>query len=126
MPRRPPTRPEVERYIRDLAELHGWRHHHARFAGLTRDGYADGFPPEVLLRDGRLLFITIAGAGGALAMPEMRWTQELDAARIVEMHLVQRGDLSSLARALAAPAEAHGPTVALPLMAGSRGPPCAS
>jgi hypothetical protein len=123
MPRRPPTRPEVERHIRDLAELHGWRHHHARFAGLTRDGYADGFPPDVALRDGRLLFIAICGARGALTMPEMRWAQELEAVQAFEMHVVQRGDLSSLSRSLAAPSEARVPTAALPLLAGSRAPP---
>jgi hypothetical protein len=96
---RRPSRAELERHIGDLAEAFGWRHHRARCPGLTRDGYLDGFPRDVLVRDGRLVFIAIRGAG-ALSRPEAAWAAELAPVETVEMHVIERGDLPSVARML--------------------------
>ena len=101
MPRKP-SRAELERYVADLALAYGWRCHHTRCPGLTHDGYADGFPPDVLLRDGRLVFVVAS----PLTLPEAAWARELAAVTTVEMHVIQHGDLGPLARALGPQAEA--------------------
>ena len=65
MPRpRHPSRAEVESTVAKLALAYGWEHHHARCAGITQDGYIDGFPADVLYRDGCLLFVLTAAADG--------------------------------------------------------------
>jgi hypothetical protein len=119
---RPPTPTEIERHISDLALAFGWHHHHARYAGRTRDGYADGFPSDVLLRGGRLVLITVAGTNGVLSDPELGWAEALSATPTVEMLIVDRGDLKPLTNALRAPGGQSG---AIPVRAGSRGPPAA-
>jgi hypothetical protein len=100
MPTRQPTRTEIERHISDLAEIYGWRHHHTRCSGLTRNGYADGFPSDVLIRDGRLAFITLTETKASLTPPEMRWAHDLSTAPVVEMHVVGRRDLKALTHVL--------------------------
>lgn len=121
MPRRP-SFAETEQAIGDLAELFGWRHHQGRFQGLTRVGYADGFPADVLLRGHRLLFVTIAGAHGALTPPERRWLDEIASVTSVETLVIQRDDLHPLTRALRPTDDGQ------PLVAGddSRAPPFGS
>ena len=113
MPRTTASRAEIERQIGDLAVAFGWRYHQARCLGLTRAGYADGFPGHVLLRDGRLVFITIAGSAGALIPPEAAWAKELGAVVTVEMHVVQRDDLRALTRVLRPQAKERRPRRAL-------------
>jgi hypothetical protein len=100
VPTRPPTRNEIERHISDLAETYGWRHHHTRCSGLTREGYADGFPSDVLIRDGRLAFIAITDSKALLTPPEARWAHDLSRAPSVELHVVERRALKALTRAL--------------------------
>jgi hypothetical protein len=101
MPRRA-SRAELERRVRDLAETFGWRHHRTRHPGLTRLGYPDGFPSDTLVRGGRLIFVSIAGAGGTLTPAESRWVEELRQVRSVEAHALDRDDAGSVARLLAA------------------------
>jgi len=96
VPRRSASRSEFERQIADLALTFGWRHYHTHCAGRTRDGYAHGFPRDVLLRDGRLAFIAVRRTGGTLALPETRWARELAEISTVEMHILEAGDLRSL------------------------------
>jgi hypothetical protein len=100
-----PTRPnpplgEVERYIAALAQLWGWRHHRTPAPSLTPEGYADGFPGEVLLRGGRLLFVTIAAPGGVLIPPAAAWAGGLEAASNIEALVLRREDLHPVRRAL--------------------------
>jgi hypothetical protein len=102
--RKPRSRSEIISYVVDLAGLYGWRHHHAS-PGLTAADYSDGFPSEVLLREGRLVMVTISGLGGALTRPEEVWIKELGAARAIEVLVVPRDDLSGLARSLRPRAE---------------------
>lgn len=103
MSQRSASHSEVERLIGDLALTFGWRHHHARCPGLTRGGYADGFPADVLVRDGRLLFVAIAGRRGQLIEPTRHWLEELAAVEVIDALEVNRGDLQSLWAALGGP-----------------------
>lgn len=91
----PPSRTLTDRHVAELADLYGWRHHRGA-ASVTLDGYADGFPTHVLLRAGRLVFITITGATGALTPPQAAWTAELSAVTTVEARAIQRGELRTL------------------------------
>lgn len=115
MRRRGPTRAQplslsdIERYISELAELCDWRHHRAAPSALTAAGYADGFPSDVLVREGRLIFITIAAPGGLLIPPASAWARELEAVWAVEMLVLGRSDLRPLGRALQPPRKARGP-----------------
>lgn len=89
----PSARTLTDRHIAELAELYGWRHHHGT-PSLTAAGYADGFPPHVLWREGRLVFITIAAPG--LTGPAAAWASGLAEVRSVGIHVVARGDLRAL------------------------------
>jgi hypothetical protein len=102
--RRTPRR-EVERHIADLARAYGWRHHRARCPGLTAEGYADGFPLDVLLRDGRLLFVAIRGA--TLSRPQTAWLEELVSVTAIDVLVVDTADPAPLARALASGRQAQ-------------------
>lgn len=105
MPRRRASRTELERHLADLAETFGWRHHRTRCPGLTRDGYADGFPGDTLLLDERLVFVSILGSRGALTTPESRWIEELSQVRSVEVRTFGRDDLAGIAAVLRRPRE---------------------
>ncbi|PZS12459.1 MAG: hypothetical protein DLM64_04855 [Solirubrobacterales bacterium] len=99
---RRPSLAELERHIGNLAQTFGWRHHHACCTGRTRDGYPDGFPGETLLRDGVLVFVSIASTSGSLTEPESRWIEELRRVRCVETHILDRDNPGSVARVLMA------------------------
>ena len=101
MARTHPSRSEIDLAITDAADAYGWLHHRARIRGLTRDGYPDGFPPHVLLRDGRLVLVTIAGHGRVLTANERPWVERLSASPAVEMLVIARADLGELASTLA-------------------------
>lgn len=120
------TRSDVDRHISELALASGWRHHRARCVGRTRDGYADGFPLDVLVRAGRLVFIV----AGSLTPAEHAWATELADVTTVEVFTVDRADLGPLGRMLASADEpnhrARGAGQSTPETAESvrlRGPP---
>lgn len=99
--RRPAPRSEVERWVANRAQLWGWRHHHFPRSGVPIGEYPDGFPSEVLLRDGRLLFVTISAKHGGITPLEQAWINDLTAAEItVETLIVRRDDLPPLTAAL--------------------------
>jgi hypothetical protein len=81
------TTADLERRIADAAELFGWLHHHGRAPGLSRDGFLDGFPGEVLVRDGRLIFATLAFRTRQLTAPEARWIEALREVDYVEVYV---------------------------------------
>lgn len=89
-------RSATEADIADLAGLFGWRHHHSTPSAID----PDGFPSELLLRDGRLVLVTIAGSRAGVSRPEAVWISELRATRTVEALVVQRDDLCDLTRTL--------------------------
>lgn len=82
-----------------MAEAYGWRHHRARTGGLTSKGFADGFPPEVLVRGNRLIFVTLT-ADGSLTAGERAWIDDLDRIPDIEVYVITRGDLHLLATIL--------------------------
>jgi hypothetical protein len=92
------TRSRIERSVSELADSLGWAHHRPRCPGLDPEGYADGFPPYVLVRGGRLVFVMVRSREG-LTRPEAVWVERLAAVRAVEV-LVVFDELGSLARLL--------------------------
>lgn len=98
---------DIERYISELAELWDWRHHKARQSH-TPAGYADGFPADVVLRQGRLIFITVAAPSRVLIPPAAAWIRELESVVAVEVLVIQRNDLRFLTRALQPPGKTDG------------------
>jgi hypothetical protein len=93
------SRREIERHLDDLARLHGWRHHRT-IGAITPEGYHDGFPGEVLIRDGHLLLLTIADEASPLTGPECEWLEELRQTRKVDVRILRPADLDSLTREL--------------------------
>jgi len=90
----------AETGIVELAQAFSWHHHHARCAALDAEGYADGFPSNVLCRDEDLIFVTVAGRAG-ITKAQKLWVERLVAVRRVEMLVVHDG-LGGLARLLRA------------------------
>jgi hypothetical protein len=109
VPRTRPARSDVDRVIGDAADAYGWLHHRERFPGLTRDGYADGFPQHALLRDGRLVLVTLTPHGERLTPNERPWVERLERSPSVEMYVVSRDDLGELTMVLRRDATPRGP-----------------
>ena len=95
-----PSRSELQQHIAQAAELFGWHLHRSRRPALAADGYPDGFPNEVLIRDGRLVFIALASRSGRLSRRETRWLDELGSARSVETHVFRPQELAQVSAAL--------------------------
>ena len=91
------SRGEIFRHLADIARLYGWRYHRSS-PSLTPEGYTDGFPSSVLVRDGRLVFVAISGR--KLTPPEAAWADELSRVSTVEMHVIRRENLAALTHAL--------------------------
>lgn len=100
MPRTRAARSDIDRFIGDAADAFGWLHHRARFPGLTRDGYPDGFPQHALLRNGRLVLVTLAEHAQRLTPNERPWVEQLGTSPSVEMYVVAGSDLQALTSAL--------------------------
>lgn len=98
--RRRPSKPELERHIRDLASAHAWDHHLARAESLDRDGFVDGFPATVLVRSDQLVFVFTAPEHDGLSLPETRWADRLSRIDTVGTVTVRGGNLSGLSRLL--------------------------
>ena len=94
---KPLSRSEIQRHLADIAGLYGWLYHRSS-PSLTLDGYADGFPAGVLVRQGRLLFVALSGE--RLTPPELAWAEQLAGVSSVQLHTVRRDDLSALTEAL--------------------------
>lgn len=94
------TRRDLEQRISDLARAAGWRHHRASRQGVTPAGYADGFPADVLLRDGTLIFVSISSGVGRLARAESDWLEALRRVDRVESLSIEVNDLPMFAQAL--------------------------
>ncbi|MGN6867075.1 MAG: hypothetical protein ACTHMY_01600 [Solirubrobacteraceae bacterium] len=96
------SRADIDRFISDTAAAFGWLHHRARVPGLTRDGYPDGFPPHVLLRNGQLVLVTIAGRDRSVTPNERVWVDQLRASPVIELLVIAESDLGDMARTLGA------------------------
>lgn len=102
-------RSATDRDIAQLAAFYGWRHH-CSSPVLTVEGRNDGFPPHVLLRGPRLVFITCAPGRGHLLRAEEEWCAGLDQAREVEAMVISEEDLRELTCALRGARSAGLPT----------------
>lgn len=91
------SRSKLERHIGDLAEVFGWLRHSGHGSGLMRDGRPDGFPPEALLRAGRLVFLFM----GETQTPRQRdWLEALNDVVAVEAHVCPVNELSMVTQLL--------------------------
>ena len=100
------SRRDLERHLCELADQQRWcRHDHS---GRTGAGYADGFPHEVLVRDGRLLFVFLLSPSGGLIPPERRWLTELAGVQTVESLVFRAGDFQAVSHALRADGSPRG------------------
>lgn len=64
------------------------------------DGFPDGFPSETLIRDGRLVFISLAAASGRQSQREAAWVEALGHVHAVEVHIFRPQQLRSVTRLL--------------------------
>lgn len=93
------SRAEIARRVDELARLYGWLHHHHEPREVAR--YVDGFPTEILVRDGHLVFLTVGvGAGGRVGPTERRWLDALTRAAKIDALLVQPGNFAPVTRLL--------------------------
>jgi hypothetical protein len=94
------SRSNAERQVATCALLWDYRHHHTSPA-VTSRGVGDGFPGAVLLRENRLVFVTVASARGTVTVREQAWIDGLSVAGLrVEALIAYRDDLRPLTAAL--------------------------
>jgi hypothetical protein len=91
------SRSQLEQHIGDLAALFGWRRHHTRAPGLTRDGRPDGFPSETLVHGERLLFLFTTKR---LTPLEREWLHALRGVTSIETHVCHAGELPMVTQLL--------------------------
>lgn len=96
------TRQDVLRQISEIAELCDWRHHRSRVDGLTRAGYADGFPTDVLVRGNRLILVTVGHGLGRLTPAQSSWVRDLESVTAVSVFAVDESNTAQLIDALRA------------------------
>ena len=87
---------ELTGYVRDVARLHGWRRFHT---WLSKHSPA-GFPDEVLVRSGRLIFAELKSERGKLSDEQEAWLEELRAVPGVEVFVWRPADMDEIATVL--------------------------
>jgi len=87
---------ELTGYVRDVARGFGWRRYHT---WLSKHSPA-GFPDEVLVRSGRLIFAELKSERGKLSDEQEAWLEELRAVPGVEVYLWRPADMDAIAAAL--------------------------
>jgi len=96
--KRRPSGGEVQRFVQDFAQLNGWLCHYTNpVASRNLDGYSDGFPTSVLVKDGRLVIVTV---GRQLTPPQQRWAEELANVPAVQMLVLPGSELGHLTATL--------------------------
>jgi hypothetical protein len=83
-------------YVRDVAQACGWRRYHT---WLSKHSPA-GFPDEVLVRGGRLVFAELKSAKGKLSADQEAWLEELRAVPGIEIYVWRPEDMDEIARVL--------------------------
>lgn len=69
------TERQLEATVAAMARARGWRRYHTH----RSDRSPAGFPDDVLVRDGRLLFLELKTEGGKLAPAQEEWLRDLAA-----------------------------------------------
>lgn len=83
-------------YVRDLAQVLGWRRYHTWLAKHS----PAGFPDEVLVRPPRLVFAELKSASGKLRPDQEAWLDALSEVPGVEVYLWRPEDMDEIARVL--------------------------
>jgi hypothetical protein len=87
---------ELTGYVRDVARAFGWRRYHT---WLSKHSPA-GFPDEVLVRSGRLIFAELKSERGKLSDEQAAWLEELRAVPGVDVYLWRPADMDAIATVL--------------------------
>jgi hypothetical protein len=90
------TERELAAIVDRVAALFGWRRYHTWLSTHS----AAGFPDEVLVRGGRLIFAELKSDGGKLRPEQEAWLADLEAVPGVEVHVWRPADLDAIAKAL--------------------------
>jgi hypothetical protein len=87
---------ELTAYVRDVARAFGWRRYHT---WLSKHSPA-GFPDEVLVRSGRLIFAELKSERGRLSDEQEAWLEQLRAVPGVEVYLWRPAEMDEIATVL--------------------------
>ena len=87
---------DLTAYVRDVARAFGWRRYHT---WLSKHSPA-GFPDEVLVRSGRLIFAELKSECGKASDEQEAWLEELRAVPGVEVYLWRPADMDAIASVL--------------------------
>ena len=87
---------ELTAYVRDVARVLGWRRYHT---WLSKHSPA-GFPDEVLVRSGRLIFAELKSERGKLSDEQEAWLEELRGVPAVEVFVWRPADMDAIAEVL--------------------------
>lgn len=80
----------------DLARMFSWRRYHT-WRSINSPA---GFPDEVLVRRGRLVFAELKSANGKVSPLQQEWLDDLAAVERIETHLWRPDDLQTIAEIL--------------------------
>jgi VRR-NUC domain len=83
-------------YVRDVARAFGWRRYHT---WLSKHSPA-GFPDEVLVRSGRLIFAELKSERGKLSDEQAAWLEELRAVPGLEVFVWRPEHMDEIATVL--------------------------
>ena len=87
---------DLTAYVRDVARMLGWRRYHT---WLSKHSPA-GFPDEVLVRRGRLVFAELKSASGKLSDEQRAWLEDLRAVPGLEVYVWRPKDMEAIAEVL--------------------------
>jgi len=89
---------DLATYVRDTAKLFGWRRYHTWLAKHS----PAGFPDEVLVRRGRLIFAELKSDKGKLSAEQEAWLEDLRRVAIarVEVYVWRPSDMARIAEIL--------------------------
>jgi hypothetical protein len=90
------TERDLTTYVRDLATLLGWRRYHT---WLSKHSPA-GFPDEVLVRRGRLVFAELKSEKAKLKPEQQAWLNDLRLVPGIEVYIWRPSDMQAIAELL--------------------------
>jgi VRR-NUC domain len=83
-------------YVRDVARAFGWRRYHTWISKHS----AAGFPDEVLVRGGRLIFAELKRDKGKLSVEQEAWLEDLRGVPGVDVYVWRPSQMDEIAQVL--------------------------
>ena len=90
------TERNLTTYVRDVATTFGWRRYHT----WTSIHSPAGFPDEVLVRSGRLIFVELKSTVGRVKPEQEAWLADLRQVPGVEVYEWRPADMDAIAEVL--------------------------